>query len=669
MMFQHLLTQLRRFSLITLWLSITFTAFSQANLSCGEFAVHTPPGKGDFFDRFGNPYTSSDLNAFNHPNGVIIEDCDSGIFTLQFEVIGNAPAWTIDEMMTVCSTFNYLSGLISTGNNSNSIFIQIRKDQGCVSDGAASPVWQSECGIENSVIFDQIVSGVNNYPEGFISAIICIRPNPNVGTWHTLNEDCSSTDPCVGIMEVDLFTLMLHEALHAVGFASLIGLDGTSISGTSYSQWDRLLYSTIQNDYLIKPQPSATCCDDHLFNDEDFPDMPFNLSGNCTMDVFVFDGLTNIVEVNNDILVPSSNGEMGNKLSHLDNDCTQGANYVMNPTLPTGTTNRIVSMEEQEVLCQLGYAGGGCSNPCVTIANNDGPFTLILSQGSSITITAAELLSNDVLPANSSIDLCGSSTEISVDFSNNLFTVSFSGSQQGVFTFCYNVSGCQGWCDEATVYVIVRQDIVESDCIAPNCNLACFGNFEEFIPGYLSYWPQISLDYFGLGSFIPNLPSIVKEIENGNNALNIQSYPGGQDAVIIPLNSIIENGCTIDINFDAVSSQFGPSIPSLEFYGLTAYLPAIGNTAPTCQPNPFQISPGIDAVCIGVVPIIPPDTDVQFNLFTGEASNLDFLPYGAQWINSSGFSIDHILVVPSWIGLNPSERSIIHLDIAAADWL
>ena len=640
---------------------MAFTAVSQTDLSCGEIVVRNPPEKGEFFDRFGNLYSSADLNAFNHPNDIVLEDCNSGIFTLQFGLMGNVPAWTMDEMMTVCSTFNYVSGLISTGSNTNSIFLKITKDEGCLSDGAGSPIWQRECGIVNSIIFDQIVSGINNYPAGFISGLICIRPNPSVGTWHTLNQDCSPTDPCVGIMEADLYSVMLHEALHVVGFSSLIGLDGSSIFGTSYSQWDRLLYSTNQSDYLVKPQSSPTCCDHHLFNEEDFPDMPSDLSGDCSMNVFIFDGLTNVAEVNNDLVVPASNGEMANKLSHLDNSCTQGANFVMNPSILSGTSNRIISLEEQEILCQLGYSGGGCSNPCVIIANNDGPYTLILSQGSSITIAAAELLSNDVLPTNFAVGLCGSPPEISVDFINDIFTIS--GSQEGVFSFCYNISGCQSWCDEAIVYVIVRQDIVESECIAPNCNLACFGDFEEFIPGYQSFWPQIPLDYFGLGnSLYPNLPSILQEIENGNKVLNVQRYPGGQDAVIIPLNSIVENGCTIDISFDAVSSLLAQSTPSLEFYGLTAYLPSNGNIEPTCQPNPFQFSTGIDAVCIGVVPIIPPDSDAVFDLFTGEASNLDFLPYSVQWVNSSGFSISHILAVPSWIGTNAAERSVIHFD-------
>jgi hypothetical protein len=217
--------------------------------------------------------------------------------------------------------------LLSSGSNNNSIFIRITKDDACLSDGAGSPVWQfNECGINNSIIFDQIVSGNSNYPSGFISGVICIRPNPSVGTWHTLDQDCSPIDPCVGVFEDDLYTVMLHEALHIVGFASLIGLDGSSTNGAVYSRWDNLLYSTNENDYLIKPEFSSSCCDYHLFNEEDFSNMPMDLSGDCSMNVFIFDGTNIIAEVNNDLVVPANNGDMGNKLSHLDNSCTPGAN-------------------------------------------------------------------------------------------------------------------------------------------------------------------------------------------------------------------------------------------------------------------------------------------------------------------------------------------------------
>jgi hypothetical protein len=657
----HLISSFKKRLTIVVWgMIMAFSAASQVELSCGEIVVKNPPNKGEFFDRFGNLYSAADLKAFNYPNDVILEDCESGLFTLQFGLMGNVPAWTMEEMTTVCSTFNYVSGLLSSGSNNNSIFIRITKDDACLSDGAGSPVWQfNECGINNSIIFDQIVSGNSNYPSGFISGVICIRPNPSVGTWHTLDQDCSPIDPCVGVFEADLYTVMLHEALHIVGFASLIGLDGSSTNGAVYSRWDNLLYSTNENDYLIKPEFSSSCCDYHLFNEEDFSNMPMDLSGDCSMNVFIFDGTNIIAEVNNDLVVPANNGDMGNKLSHLDNSCTPGANFVMNPSILAGTSNRTVSAEEQQVICLLGYSGGGCAVPCVIVANDDGPYTLVLSQGPSITIMASELLGNDIFPSNMTIELCGNSPEISIDFTNDIFTITTTGLQVGVFTFCYSVSGCQGWCDEATVSIIVKQNLVTSDCIAPNCNLACFGDFEGFLAGYKSFWPQVALDYFDFENLvIPNLPSLFQEL-NGNKIFSFQGYPAGQDGIIVPLNSIIEEGCTLDFSFDATSNQFGQTLPALEIYGLTDYLPANGNSDPFCQIIPFQISSGINAICIGSIPIANGPTQFDNN---GIITNINLLPYNIQWTNNSSINVSHVLLVPAWPGPTIVDHSILYLD-------
>jgi hypothetical protein len=170
MLFKSLLFFRKRIATMFLGTIMAFTAASQqGNPFCGEFAIGAFPDGGDFFDCFGNGYTATDLDAFQYPQDVVLQGCNSGIFDVQFGVMGNAPAWTLDEMLTVCAAFNYASSLVSAGNNNNPISIRVTKDNACTSDGAGSPIWESDCGIVNSVIFDQIVSGVNNYPLGFIS--------------------------------------------------------------------------------------------------------------------------------------------------------------------------------------------------------------------------------------------------------------------------------------------------------------------------------------------------------------------------------------------------------------------------------------------------------------------------------------------------------------------
>ncbi len=650
-------------------------SYAQSNQFCGTIVKATSLGDtaATFFDRFGNVYTANELDAFSYPKDVFL-DCDSGIFTLEFGIVGNAPAWDMDEMNTICSVFKYVSGLVSSSTPSSGIIIRIIKDANCDSDAAGTPFWDSECGISNSVIFDQIVSGVSNYPTGFISGLICIRPNSN---WHTLADDCSLTNPCVGSNDADLYTAILHEALHVVGFASRIGLTGAPLTGGFYSRWDKFLYSTNQNAYLIRPQNSTSCCDQHNFNTQNFPNMPTNLSGNCAMNVFFFDGTTNIAEVNIDNLTPTVSGQMANKLSHLDNTCTTGANFVMNPELMTGTSNRIVSTAEQSILCRLGYAGGNCSNSCAIAANNDGPYTLTLSQGTSMTITAAQLLANDAHPQTLTIGQCGNDPGITVSLNTttNIFTVT--GSQEGVFTFCYTVSGCQGWCDEGRVIVIVRQSVIPIDCQNPDCNLVCFGDFEDFLPQAFSYPSQINLPLFNfIGT--ENGASTYAELPSGSNIVaqigvdvnNPDEYRG---SIYLPLSDPIQSGCDITVEFDAVAYNANSmtNTPTIQVYGLTGN-PCIDMAMLNSSIDPFTVCGNVTAYCLtnqypGSTNFGIPltfDPDIIYNSGAATILNLSMVHYTVTVNNFSGNDLQNIMFASNVANGMPSNmtRFLIFID-------
>jgi len=79
-------------------------------------------------------------------------------------------------------------------------------------------------------------------------------------TWHT-DPDTTAVSP-----EYDMYSVILHEAIHALGFASLIGPSGNSMSpvpGTNfYSRYDKFLRINGGN-FLILNQDS---CYDVIFN-------------------------------------------------------------------------------------------------------------------------------------------------------------------------------------------------------------------------------------------------------------------------------------------------------------------------------------------------------------------------------------------------------------------
>ncbi|MCK6693371.1 MAG: hypothetical protein L6Q97_14900, partial [Thermoanaerobaculia bacterium] len=564
-----------------------------------------------------------------------------------------------NEMMTVCSVFNYVSGLVSSGNNTNPIFIRVVKDGACTSDAAGTPVWDSDCGISNSVIFDQVVSDVNNYPTGFLSGLVCIRPNPSVGSWHTLAQDCSPTNHCVGATEADLYSVVLHEALHVLGFASRIGLNGSPLSGDNYSRWDRFLYSTNQNAYLLRQTAALPCCDGHRFNTPMFPNMPNSLSGDCSMNVFFFDGTTNIAEVNNDELTPVSAFDMANKLSHLDNTCTAGAGFVMNPEINAGTSNRIITAAEQTIICRLGYSGSNCTNSCAIVTNDDGPFTLILAQGTTNTWNTSELVGNDELPTGWTISPCGSDPDITVTVNNNEFTVT--GSEVGTFTFCYTVSGCQGWCDEAEVTVIVREEVIPLDCETPDCELVCFGDFEAFQPVFESYYLQTGLPISRFTGTTPGsgTPDVLRETDDNDNIVvslgwSFNEPDINREIMLIPLAEPIQPNCNATIEFDAASRVTAGNIqvPTIQVYGM-ANLPCPLINAPDCGINPFPLCAGVEGYCLTTPSCggnfgcaVPQDPNVIFSTGAGTAQNLDLNHFTLTWQNNTNQDITHIILFP-----------------------
>ncbi|MCK6693372.1 MAG: hypothetical protein L6Q97_14905, partial [Thermoanaerobaculia bacterium] len=86
--------------LLVMALSVS-TAFSQPISFCGAFfrsGTLNPAGDSTlFYDRFGNIYGAGDLDGGSYQQDVVMEECNSGIFTLQFGLAGNVPAWTMNE--------------------------------------------------------------------------------------------------------------------------------------------------------------------------------------------------------------------------------------------------------------------------------------------------------------------------------------------------------------------------------------------------------------------------------------------------------------------------------------------------------------------------------------------------------------------------------------------
>lgn len=452
----------------------------------------------DFWDRFGNAYAYEEL-LFNFGG---MECMDSGDFALEF-----SPGFSPDEITTICSVFNYLSTLIDPA--ATDIPILILKETLTGSTLAAGTEYYRAdsgggCGIENSTIWEFINTDI--YANGvFQNEIIVGRIDiDDMTPWHTLNMD-GPTAPDVDANSFDLYSVVLHEALHILGFASRITVDGSPLNGF-YTAWDReLIMGTDAMGYpvpALTPVASAQCCNAHAYNTALSAPEPAAFSCSNRFE-FPFGPGTQKATVWGEYgpltMFPSPNSRVINVLSHLNSGCDL-VDYVMVAEFNAGITNRSVTAEEQGILCQLGcqIINGGtlaCSNACTVVAVNDFVFIpfeevqIVSGGGYSVEIDYSALTANDFFPAGASVNVYACDPVVNVIIANNnpvaeKFTVSGFVSGQA-FTLCYSASGCDGVCDDAIVNVVIElsaDQIINSS--GPGCgeqeNIVGWGTFEEF---------------------------------------------------------------------------------------------------------------------------------------------------------------------------------------------
>ena len=326
-----------RFSLFTFFLvaSIFAQGLSQSNQQsfCGVYIKpkQAPLDSTAFVDGFGNRYTKGELDVPENSTG----DCSqSGFFFVDFD-----NNFTNPEIVTICSVFHYLSTVIDNPNNAV-IRVQILKmpmtnqdgtpNTQTIATGAANYVFP-DCGLTQNTIWKKLYAG---YTSNSFDGII--RVNSNFTNLHTLDQD-----PLLpGSPNLDLYTVILHEVLHCVGFSSNFAVSDANpdpnveelvpsdvfgnLSGGIYTAWDSYIFGDPSGRYLLKSEPDGIrCCDQWEYNLADFPNFPDDISGSC----FGNPGATNLFFHETMVAPVGSNiyGTIGttlnNYLSHLDEEC------------------------------------------------------------------------------------------------------------------------------------------------------------------------------------------------------------------------------------------------------------------------------------------------------------------------------------------------------------
>lgn len=675
--------------------------------------------KGEvYLDRFGNEYTNEEVSIGRfsaQPRSATANNCSGGRFNLIFTNMPNTPAFTVEECTTICNVFQYLTlqlGLTPAGNGLVQIPISVKKGPANVVGGlgSGSEFYQRRCGLTKSMVWERLRLNTNNVPgvqPNTFAGLLMISDIPQNGTtWNTL------PNGPVGANEYDLYSVALHEALHILGFASLIGLNGSGDMGT-YSNWDRFLVGPSSTTPLLNATPTTSCCDAHSFNSTPYP-MPASFGPvGCNSRARFFSNGTAIAPVNSAGLNASNDNDMRNKLSHLDRTCpgANGANFVMHPGIAAGEIRRMITSQELQILCALGYnTVGGCGQNCTVMANDDTAPIITISQGATLTLPFATLLLNDVVPPGTAssaalVSGCGTTTgpgpnnttvTIMTVVQNN-GSVTITGQNPGIATFCYSItspSSCGGatQCDQAVVTVIIRQNPISATCppsTTPGCNLVCFGDFERFIPQITSigaYNSQLGLTPSFIVSGNLNNDNSVDIVSNATtNSINLRwiHFPqgqGGGECFRIPLGGPIKPGCTATISFDAVAYPVGVgtaiqnAVPTIGFYGING-APLCANTSPNTILEPVCDNSGNFDLCTG---INSPKAYCMTNQIPGNINttrgmpvlystiigsfNQPMAPHSFSWMNNTTTDIDNILVFGHFKDANSSQNYSYQMD-------
>lgn len=348
----------------TLATTATFACLNDVIID-GEFPTHTATIEIDsisgdtlpiVYDRFGNTYNLSDITHGScTPDWTtdMPQDQSAGFFNINYCTNGVFDPFNTDVRAVIEQVFEDISTLIDPqqcGVNDPVVNIQITAPTSGLAGTLAAasqfyiPEWEvcmnlsfEDEGILYGQVWRAINTGVNN--PNLMDAQIAINFND-----YTFNDNYPSATPS---NEYDLYTVVLHEVLHCLGFASLIDANGDSrLAGTGfYSRYDthlesndtRLIGWGLAN--LYSPTPPAAA----------------DLVGDCSTIILTHDGAYTA-----DVDIANWNEGM---FSHFSNICNSSTSRVMLPGLPPAVDHRQMTNDDVNVLLDLGYEITGTFPP------------------------------------------------------------------------------------------------------------------------------------------------------------------------------------------------------------------------------------------------------------------------------------------------------------------
>lgn len=448
---------------IVLALFILSGAYSQTITT--NFSNLSPGGFFDkVFDKDGREYALSQLiinktanGASGNVNSIISTTCQSGFFIAHFAAGSGMSSTTntfeIACRNTVCQVLENVSYLLGwNGTWPNNAYVHILVDDIAPYVGARPPSNSNILGIASAyyatpsnpsssnpgLIRNQLEKTIQSKVDAWTNVSLPLSQN-GMGYYHGYmafnfanptfqwNPSYSSL---AAVNQIDLYTVILHEITHALGFASLINNTGLSKFGAQnnyYSIYDNYLFTSTNNKLLN----STGCSYQYGLS---FGPSTSNLQPFCTCPTCYTSDFTNCTIAckyssglipNMPVYTPNC-FEPPSSLSHFEDMCyptntpaTNNLYFTMSNANGAGTNKRFLKQEERNVLCDLGYtvsttytsmaagaatvyAGGQCNPPNI-YGVNDGIFAgaytyTAIANTVQINITGANgVINNDAL--------------------------------------------------------------------------------------------------------------------------------------------------------------------------------------------------------------------------------------------------------------------------------
>lgn len=298
--------------------------------------------------------------------------------------------------------------------------------------------------------------------------------------------------------QYDLYSVILHEMTHALGFASLIDSNGFSKFNSGfnyYTRYDTRLKNNADTQFLINKQTNACgSMYNYVFNTSLNTSVLQPASNACNNKVR-YVGLSNVpVHTPTTFAPPSS-------LSHFEGVCiSPNPGFVMESIMGMNVFRRFLKPQERNVLGDLGYSVNntfGVSSTYqgtttytgtlsgISVAgmndgiNSSGAFTYAGNVNTNILIS--NFLANDTNATGFECleDIYHTST-LSATSGNSSTIVTLNSSEGGLHLLRYIPTNGAQKGNITYIYVYVE---AENNCGIPTaCNLVINGDFEDFLP-------------------------------------------------------------------------------------------------------------------------------------------------------------------------------------------